>query len=307
MNTTAARPSAIRSDVSSVMQDLLVAGFGAATSFLTAIILATLEIKFGFSIYSWMFWFVIPVGAICSGLAAASGYCAGARYFNHRPTKLLLLNMVAISIATFFLIHSINYYFLVVDGRPVRELVDFTSYLDTVLSHTAVRFRMMRGPVSGPVELGSWGYLYAALQIVGFACGGVAVYKYLDAQPYCEKCSKYLVAKDTQTRYTTRYTNAAQLSQITTLMAAGRLQDAIAAHATSGSETYGKDPKLRSQVEIKRCKNCDQHWMKFTVSRWAKDDWVEVIGCAQDFTAEPTSVEQAGAGKEELSRRKERQ
>jgi len=286
-------PPAIRSDVASVGQDLLVAGFGAATSFLTAIILAALEIKFDFSIYSFMYWFVIPAGAICSGFAAASGYYAGARYFNHRPTKLLLLNMVVISIATFFLIHYINYYFLIIDGRPVRELVDFARYLDIELSHTAVRFRMMRGPVTDPVELGSWGYLYAVLQIVGFALGGLAVYKYLDAQPYCERCSKYLVAKDTQTRYT----SATQLSQITTLMAAGRLQDAIAAHATSGSETAGKDPKLRSQVEIKRCKNCDQHWMKFTVSRWAKDDWVEVIGCVQDFTAEPTSATKADAAK----------
>jgi len=299
MNPTVARPPAIRSDVSSVVQDLLVAGFGTATSFLTAIILAGLEIKFDFSIYSWMFWFVIPVGAICSGFAAASGYYAGARYLNHRPTKLLLLNMVVISITTFFLIHYINYYFLVVDGGPARELVDFTRYLDIVLSHTAVRFRMMRGPVSDPVELGSWGYLYAVLQIVGFAFGGVAVYKYLDAQPYCERCSKYLVAKDTQTRYT----NATQLSQITTLMAAGRVQDAIAAHATIGSAAHGnipavslQDPTLRSQMEIKRCKNCDQHWIKFTVSRWSKDDWVELTGCVQDFTAEPISATKAGAG-----------
>jgi hypothetical protein len=288
MNTTAARPPAIRSDVSSVVQDLLVAGCGAATSFLTAIILAALESKFDFSIYSWTFWFVIPAGAICSGLAAASGYYAGARYFNHRPTRLLLLNMVVISITTFFLIHYINYYFLVVEGRPVRELVKFTRYLDIVLSHTAVRFRVMRGPI----ELGSWGYLHAVLQIVGFATGGVAAYWYLEAQPYCERCSKYLLAKDTQTRYT----DAAQLSQITTLMAAGRLQDAIAAHAASGSVT-AVDPKLRSQVEIKRCKNCDQRWMKFTVSRWAEDDW-EVIGCFQGFfTTEPISVEQTGTGK----------
>src|ERR1700730_6465648 len=94
---------AIRSDLATFGQDLLVAGFGAATSFLTAIILAAIEIKFGFSVYGFMFWFVVPGGAICSGFAAASGYYAGARYFNHRPTKVLLLNMVVISITTFFL------------------------------------------------------------------------------------------------------------------------------------------------------------------------------------------------------------
>jgi hypothetical protein len=290
-----ARPLTIRSDVSSVGQDLVVAAFGAATSFVTAIILAAIEIKFDLSIYSWMLWFVIPVGAICSGFAAASGYYAGARYFNHRPTKVLLLNMVVISITTFFLIHYINYYFLVVDGRPARELVDFARYLDIVLSHTAVQFSVRAAKVGGPVELGSLGYLYAVLQIVGFAIGGVAVYGYLKALPYCERCSKYLVAKHTQTRYTA---DADRLSEIAALMRqcalGGRLQDAIAAHATTGSETAGKDPKLRSQVEIKRCKNCDQHWMKFTVSRWAKDEWKEISEAGfRTFTAEPLTAAKA--------------
>jgi len=294
--STPARPLAIRSDVSSVGQDLL-AAFGAATSFVTAIILAAIEIKFDLSIYSWMFWFVIPAGAICSGFAAASGYYAGARCFNHRPTKVLLLNMVVISITTFFLIHYINYYFLIVDGRPARELVDFARYLDIVLSHTAVQFRMRAAKVGGPVELGSWGYVYAVLQIVGFAIGGIAVYGYLKALPYCERCAKYLVAKHTQTRYTA---DADQLSQITALVRqcalAGRLQDAIAAHATSGSESAGKDHKLRSQVEIKRCKDCDQHWMKFTVSRWAKDEWKEISAAGfETFTAEPLSAAGVGA------------
>lgn len=295
--STPVRPLAIRSDISAVRQDLTVAAFGASTSFVTAIILAVIEIEFGFSIYSFMYWFVIPAGAICSGIAAASGYYAGAKYFNHRPTRVLLLNMVFISVTTFFLIHYMNYYSLVVDGRPVRELVDFAQYLNIVLSHTAVRFRVARGPVSGPVELGSWGYLYAVLQIVGFAVGGVAVYVYLTGLPYCKRCSKYLVGKHTQARYTA---DADQVSQIANLMRqcalAGRLQDAVTAHATSGSETVGKNPTLRSQVEIKRCKDCDQHWMKFTVSRWAKDEW-EVIWGFQDFVAEPITAAKASASK----------
>jgi len=236
---------------------------------------------------------VIPAGAICSGIAAASGYYAGARYFNHRPTKVLLLNMVVISIATFFLIHYINYYFLVVDGRPARELVDFAQYLRIVLSHTSMRFRVARGPASGPVDLGSWGYVYAVLQIVGFAIGGVAIYWHLTTAPYCKRCSKYLVAKHTQTRYTT---DSDQIGQIATLMRqsalAGRLQDAIAAHASGGSEASGADPKFRSQVEIKRCRECDQHWVKFTVSRRAENEW-KVMWGFQDFIAEPIGAAEA--------------
>jgi len=123
-------PPAIRSDVASVGQDLLVAGSELQLAFSRHhSCRAGNQIRF-FDL-QFMYWFVIPAGAICSGFAAASGYYAGARYFNHRPTKLLLLNMVVISIATFFLIHYINYYFLIIDGRQVRELVDFARYLDS--------------------------------------------------------------------------------------------------------------------------------------------------------------------------------
>jgi len=54
--------------------DLLVGLCGFVTSLLTAAILWWVEVQFGFAFYTWMFWFVIPVGALLSGFAGASGY-----------------------------------------------------------------------------------------------------------------------------------------------------------------------------------------------------------------------------------------
>lgn len=55
-------------------KQLLAAVFGIATSFITGIILGLIEVHSGCALYSWVFWVVIPVGAILSGFGATSGY-----------------------------------------------------------------------------------------------------------------------------------------------------------------------------------------------------------------------------------------
>ena len=180
---SAAPQPPITSDVSRLFQDFTVAATGAATSFVTGAILVAIERSSGFSFYTLMSLGAIPVGAVLSGFVGASGFYLGARLFNHRPTKILLLNMVVISVATFFLIRYFSYYLLTIEGKLVRDFISFVDFLHIELSHN-----------------GSWGYLYAALQVIGFAAGGLAVFGYLNSLPYCEKCAKYLSDKESQTR-----------------------------------------------------------------------------------------------------------
>jgi hypothetical protein len=292
--------TAARNDLSRVAQDFLVAGLGATTSVITAVILAAIGLRFNFSLYTWMFWFVIPAGAIFCGFAAASGYYFGARLFNHRPTGVLLLNMVAISIATFFLIHYLNYFFLEIDGKAVRDFISFSQFLNIEVSHTALQFRFRAAPIGEAVEIGSLGYLYAALQVLGFAVGGVAVYFHLKSLPYCDSCSKYLAKKGVQTRYTGESEVLADaVKDIMQCLSESRFQDAIAAHAkTAGSDLFRKELVLRSQIQIKRCKSCNQHWLRFSVSKRAKDDWKDIdeLGC-QRFCAAPIDIMTAAQAK----------
>jgi hypothetical protein len=72
-----------------------------------------------------------------------------------------------------------------------------------------------------------------------------------------------------------------------------RFQDAIAVHAKmAGSAAFQQELVLRSQMQIKRCKSCDQHWLKFSVSKRSRDDWKDIDELGyQCFCAEPINVE----------------
>jgi hypothetical protein len=49
--------------------DLIVGVCGYITCLSTALILSWLEHTTGMALYTWMFWFVIPVGAVIAGMA----------------------------------------------------------------------------------------------------------------------------------------------------------------------------------------------------------------------------------------------
>jgi hypothetical protein len=264
------------------VQDLLVTLFGAITSLLTAILLSWIERHWNFSIYSFMFWFVIPVGAIGAGFVAAGGYYLGAVFFNHRPQKIILLNMIAISLGTYFLIQYLDYIFLEIEGKQVSDVLSFWQYWDLTTAHTSVQFRVGRGHVAvgSPVELGSLGYVYALLQIIGFAIGGVFIYFYLAAKLFCGKCSRYFSNKGTTTRYTGDGEKFKEFfAKMAALLDEHKLSEAIALHATEGGEVKckTKEHHLKTDVNIKYCKGCGQHYLGLDVMKWnGKDDWSKI-------------------------------
>src|SRR5258708_33219829 len=107
---------------------LLTSVFGLTTSILTGLILWFVEQKFGFAFYSWTFWFVIPVGAGIAGFAAASGYYLGAWWFGHRPSRLLLVDILVASGAAFFFIHYLSYSPLQIEGMRVGDYLTVSQY-----------------------------------------------------------------------------------------------------------------------------------------------------------------------------------
>jgi hypothetical protein len=275
-----------------LIQDLLVAGCGLVASFVTALILWVVA-RFGFAFYTWMFWFVVPVGALLSGFAGASGYLGGAWFFGHRPTRLLMLNIVITSLLTFFLIHYLAYITTEIDGKNVSDYIPFSQYLNI-----AIRSTSMKSSYGGSTgELGSFGYVIAALQVIGFAVGGFTAYAYLAAKTYCDKRSRYLSAKGTQIRYSA---NADELQTATgpllKNMANGDVFSAVEDHRISsgfGSSTEPKDCHLRSIVEVRHCKKCRQHWTRFAVEKLSgNDEWEEISGLSvARFTDQIINIE----------------
>jgi hypothetical protein len=162
---------------------------GLATSLLTAILVVAVEDWLNFSFFTLTFWVVIPVGALITGCFAATGYYFGAILANRRPTKQPLVSMVAVAGGTFFLIYYLQYISLDIDGKPVRDYVTFSTYLQVVL--TKAEYGLMRSQ-NAKFEVGAFGYVIAALQLVAFMLGGFGSYLALTSKPFCDRCEKYL-------------------------------------------------------------------------------------------------------------------
>ena len=73
---------------------MLVSISGMLSTLIVAGILGFIEIEYGQALYSFMFFFIIPIGAGLAGFAAASGYYLGVKIFNSKPVGGVLINVL---------------------------------------------------------------------------------------------------------------------------------------------------------------------------------------------------------------------
>jgi hypothetical protein len=163
---------------------------GLVTSILVALADVAIARMTGFDFFTFSIWVVVPVGALLTGFAAASGYYFGSLYFHKKASASLLVQIVLIAGAAQLLIYWTGYTTMVLDdGRKVADFVPFGQYMDLILTKT--HYRIGRGQADTG-EVGSMGYWIAGAQFVGFLFGGLAVFGYLKAKPVCAACSLYL-------------------------------------------------------------------------------------------------------------------
>lgn len=260
-------------------QDLVISLCGFLTSLLTAVILWWVESRFGVAIYSFTAWFVIPIGAILAGLAAASGYYASARLLNYQPTRLLLATVVLASVGTFFAIHYLLYFTMEVEGHFVRDYISFWKFLDVEIRSTSIAIRRGSREITQTDELGGLGYAMAVLQVAGFATGGILAYAKLTSIPYCRRCSRYLTEKVEEYRFTRDpEAMAACATEILNAFGSGEVAGAIEKHRAFGDAEYESGHVLRSVIESRRCAKCGRHWVQYTVGKKRDSKWKEISG-----------------------------
>jgi hypothetical protein len=253
-------------------EDLVVTGFGFASSTAVAWLSWLLAAKLNFAVYTWMFWFVVPAGAIICGMAAASGYWIGARLFNHRPSRLLLLNIVLVSLSTYFAIHHLHYSNDVVSGTPVSSVMSFSEYLVAV---TESMTYSRAGRDTPGIELGKLGWGVALLQVIGFSLGGFAVYAYLLAVPYCDRCAKYFGGKQQRSvHWGDTSSLAAAHEDIANLMEVGKLQEAIDTLAALGEQS--KKAAAMLSLELQKCPSCENRRLLLTAQELKGKEWSTV-------------------------------
>ena len=255
-------------------KDLLVGAAGLLTSVLTALLLWWIERQFNFALYSWIFFFVIPAGAIAAGVVAASGYYLGARWLNIRPSWRLLVSMVGISVGCFFLIYYLSYATQIViqpDKSTIKlsERVSFADFLDHVIRNTSLTIgRAGRGTSTDP--LGAWGYALAGLQILGFSLGGLGAWAFLRSTPYCEDCARYLQKLST----TKRYSDSPEELQerITALqdLSPNRWLESLADFGAAG---HKKGHDWLATVIERGCRDCSYRQTEVEVSVRSGSEW----------------------------------
>ncbi len=246
---------------------LLVSLIGICSALITAIILASLEYYMEIAIYSFTFFFIVPVGAIGAGIVASSGYYLGAKVFNEKPVGGIAFNMIAASVGTYLIINYISYYSMEYDGKEIKNLVTFWEYLKIMIQETSISL-YYRGHSSGSaLQIGATlGYIYAALQILGFALGGFAVYVWLLKSPYCSNCSRYMKRTAIQERYTSYSKQLLEdINTFLLLIENQFYEESLDFHAEKMGVSYGATHKHGTKIISYECNFCDTKAMEFVI------------------------------------------
>lgn len=154
-------------------------------------LLVGLETWLGFNLFSFMLWFVVPVGAFATGLLVGFGYYFGAVKLDAKPTAAVTWAMVAHGAVAQVALYWAHYWrATALDGAPMRSYVDFAHFTAWSLSNAHYGIAVY-GTTHGSVEVGWWGYGIAAIQFLALVFGSWAVAQVLAMKPYCEDCGRY--------------------------------------------------------------------------------------------------------------------
>ncbi len=179
-----------RQSLSPFAAEVFLAIGGVVTSAVIAFVLFLVATYARFDFSSFMYWFVIPVGAILSGMAASSGHYLVSLAIDHPPTHSLAVNMVLIGLTTYMLIKFLSYLALTFeDGTPVSGVVPFRTYYQVAAETTSLRIGRTGSITTG--ELGQLGYVYEVIRLAGFLAGGFALWTILRNKPFCPDCQRY--------------------------------------------------------------------------------------------------------------------
>jgi hypothetical protein len=251
------------------IRDLLVVASGLLTTSATALVIWLSLHYFQFAIYSFSYWF-IPVGAIFCGVAAGSGYYWSARKLNHKATKLVLANLLSMSVSTYFVVQYLQYYYLDIQGQHVRDLISFPAFLDIVIRRSTIGLAF--GPQSG--ALGVFGYALVLLPIAGFALSGYSLYYQLRFRAYCHHCEAYLEPGMSDSRYAVWGDEMTLLfGALKVLYRDGRFTEAIVFFAAWGQKVPPQNCMLRTDIVVCPCPKCGGQWIQFQGYGLANDEY----------------------------------
>jgi hypothetical protein len=147
-----------------------------------------------FHIMGWYANYVIPVGAILVGIAAASGYAGASWLTGTRISKGLLLAVLLFQTAAYVTAEYVEYRDVMDGLKREGVIVDpepsFPQYYDLKARSFAWEEKGAKNQKAKP--LGGWGYVFVLLGAVGFILSGLIAPAALRSVPYCDGCQRYM-------------------------------------------------------------------------------------------------------------------
>jgi hypothetical protein len=177
---------------------LIVSAIGVAVAILVAAAEAVIQSLTGYNIFGFSLFVFVPVGAILTGLAAASGYYFACKWLQLRPSISLLAQMIVVAALTNLLIYYFEYVALTWGDPRATDLEVFAWYLGEYITHQ--NLAVGRGQMSMG-EVGDFGYWLAAIDFVGFLIGGGIMVSMLLGAPTCKECTLFYQTRAKRNRF----------------------------------------------------------------------------------------------------------
>ena len=159
---------------------------------------------------------ILPAGAMIAGAVAASGYALMSYWLGVKIRREFLWLVCGLLLASYFAAHYVSYLttgpYQAYASTPWGERIDESQapanpsirdrgFLEVYhLKSTNMTWSDRRSSSSSrdktaPTQLGSWGYAFILLGIVGFVGTGLLILKAVGAGEYCDLCEQYMKAK----------------------------------------------------------------------------------------------------------------
>src|SRR5688572_23856592 len=143
-----------------------------------------------FNIMGWYANYVLPVGAVIVGALAGCGYGIGSAMSGLKVSRRLLTLIVLFQVIAYFIAQYIEYRDIVT--RLGITGLGFWEYFH--INAVSFAWKQKDGDMGEP--LGYWGYAFHALEVAGFALGGLIVPAVMMARPYCDTCRRYMKTRE---------------------------------------------------------------------------------------------------------------
>lgn len=132
---------------------------------------------------------IIPVGAIGVGIVAALGYGIASWVSGIKIVRGLCWAVIFFQVCAYCGAQYIEYKHADPVYRDTGRHVGFFTWFDFVTRSFVWKSQDSSGEGT---HLGAWGYGCRAMEVIGFALGGLIVPAVLMKKPYCDNCRRYM-------------------------------------------------------------------------------------------------------------------